>query len=172
MNERGKAWLGTIVFLFAVPGVVAGVVPFLLSGWRFERSGAKVVPLFGGAAIAIGVAFLMHSFVMFAARGVGTPAPIAPTKHLVVSGAYRYVRNPMYLAVLAIIFGQAALFADASVALYGVSVFVVVAGFVRAYEEPTLLQRHGVEYERYRAMVPGWIPRLEPYTPSSDADER
>ena len=161
MDERGKAWLGTIVFLFAVPGVVAGVIPFLLTGWRFEWRG--VASLIGCAAISIGVAFLLHSFAMFAARGVGTPAPIAPTKHLVVTGAYRYVRNPMYLAVLAIIFGQAALFADASVALYGAIVFVVVATFVRVYEEPTLLAQFGVEYERYRAAVRGWIPRVTPY---------
>jgi protein-S-isoprenylcysteine O-methyltransferase Ste14 len=97
------------------------------------------------------------------ARGVGTPAPIAPTKHLVVTGAYRYVRNPIYLAVLSIIFGQALLFADVGVALYGVGVFLLVATFVRLYEEPTLRETYGAEYERYCAQVPPWIPSTSPY---------
>ena len=164
MNERVQAWLGTIVFLFVVPGVVAGLIPFLIHGQRVV-DGAGVWP--GAAAIAIGVVLLLHAFVLFAVRGIGTPAPIAPTKHLVVTGAYRYVRNPMYLAVLSIIFGQALLFADVTVALYGVGIFLLVATFVRFYEEPTLHEQFGNEYDRYRAQVPRWIPRSRPY--SSDA---
>jgi protein-S-isoprenylcysteine O-methyltransferase Ste14 len=169
VDERGKAWLGTIVFLFAVPGVVAGLVPYLICGWRFGSSG--VTSLLGGAAVGVGVAFLLHSFVEFAARGVGTPAPIAPTKHLVVTGAYRYVRNPMYLAVLAIIFGQALMFQHAAVAIYGALVLVTVAAFVRVYEEPTLSAKHGAEYDRYRAAVRAWIPRTSPYEGASDASD-
>jgi protein-S-isoprenylcysteine O-methyltransferase Ste14 len=170
VDERGKAWLGTIVFLFVVPGLVAGVGPFLISGWRFEPN-LDARALLGATSIAIGVAFLLHSFVQFAARGIGTPAPVAPTKHLVVTGAYRYVRNPMYLAVLSIIFGQAVVFRDASVAVYGVAIFALVAAFVRLYEEPTLAQRFGLEYERYRASVPRWIPRSTPYEDPSDASD-
>ena len=164
MNERVQAWLGTIVFLFVVPGVVAGLIPFLIRGGEVADGVGMWV---GAAAIAIGVVQLLHAFVLFAARGIGTPAPIAPTKHLVVTGAYRYVRNPMYLAVLSIIFGQALLFADLTVALYGVGIFLLVATFVHLYEEPTLHEQFGHEYDRYRAQVPRWIPRARPY--SSDA---
>jgi protein-S-isoprenylcysteine O-methyltransferase Ste14 len=160
VNERVQAWVGTIVFLFVVPGVVAGLVPFLIHGQEVV-DGAGVWP--GAAGVAIGVVLLLHAFVLFAARGIGTPAPIAPTKHLVVTGAYRYVRNPMYLAVLSIIFGQALLFANVAVALYGVGIFLLVATFVRFYEEPTLHEQFGHEYDRYRAFVPRWLPRLTPY---------
>jgi protein-S-isoprenylcysteine O-methyltransferase Ste14 len=168
--ERLAAWLGTIVFLFAMPGVVAGVVPFFICGWQ-PAPGASAASLFGGAGIALGVVFLLHSFVEFAARGIGTPAPIAPTKHLVVTGAYRYVRNPMYLAVLAIIFGQAVLFRNASVAVYGVVIFVTVALFVLGYEEPILEERFGGEYVQYRASVPRWVPRFTPYEGPRDAPD-
>jgi protein-S-isoprenylcysteine O-methyltransferase Ste14 len=160
VSERTRAWLGTIVFLFVVPGVVAGLIPWSIHGHRMV-GGVGVWP--GAAAIAVGDVLLLHAFVLFAARGIGTPAPIAPTKHLVVTGAYRHVRNPMYLAVLSIIFGQALLFTSAVVALYGVGVFLLVATFVRLYEEPTLLEQFGAEYERYRTFVPRWLPRLTPY---------
>ena len=160
MGERVHAWLGTIVFLFVVPGVVAGLVPILLHG---QETVGGIGRWPGAAGIAIGVVLLLHAFVLFAARGIGTPAPIAPTKHLVVTGAYRYVRNPMYLAVLSIIFGQALLYWSVAVAIYGVGVFLLVATFVRLYEEPTLQEQFGREYERYRALVPRWLPRLTPY---------
>jgi len=109
--------------------------------------------------IVAGVVFLIHAFARFAAQGVGTPAPIAPTKHLVVTGVYRWVRNPMYLAVLAIIVGQALLFESGALALYALAVAAAFLTFVRLYEEPTLLSTFGAEYEDYRARVPGWWPR-------------
>ncbi len=165
MTERTKAWLGTVAFLFAAPGVVAGLMPWVINGWRRLDEGANgsAAVAIGAAAILLGVGFLLHAFARFAQQGVGTPAPIAPTAHLVVTGVYRHVRNPMYLAVLAIIFGQALAFADARLALYGVVVFAACAAFVRGYEEPTLRDRFGDEYERYRAAVPGWIPRWRSY---------
>jgi len=164
MSDRLQAWVGTIVFLFVVPGVVAGLIPFLIHGPEVVDGGGVWL---GAAAIAVGIVMLLHAFVLFATRGIGTPAPIAPTQHLVVAGAYRYVRNPMYLAVLSIIFGQALLFANVGVAIYGVGIFLLVATFVRLYEEPTLHEQFGHEYDRYRAQVPRWIPRSRPY--SSDA---
>jgi protein-S-isoprenylcysteine O-methyltransferase Ste14 len=84
---------------------------------------------------------------------------VAPTETLVVGGLYRHVRNPMYLAVLAVIAGQAVWFGSASLAAYGALVAALFVGFVRGYEEPTLAARYGERYERYRAEVPGWIPR-------------
>jgi protein-S-isoprenylcysteine O-methyltransferase Ste14 len=81
---------------------------------------------------------VLESFARFAIEGMGTPAPILPTQRLVISGSYRFVRNPMYLAVLCIIFGQAALLADWRVALYGAVIWLVSHAFVLTYEEPTL----------------------------------
>jgi protein-S-isoprenylcysteine O-methyltransferase Ste14 len=121
------------------------------------------VRLVGGVAILAGLAGLLPAFVRFVVEGVGTPAPVAPTGRLVVGGAYRHVRNPMYLAVGAIIVGQALLLGQAILLLYAVFFAAAVATFVRGYEEPTLLGRFGEQYEAYRREVPRWRPRLRPW---------
>jgi len=111
--------------------------------------------------IAIGIAiYLWTAFWGFAFVGGGTPAPIAPTKTLVVKGLHRYVRNPMYVGVALIIAGQAWLFHSWHIAIYLACVLVVVNLFVIFHEEPTLQRQFGEEYERYRARVPRWIPKI------------
>ena len=102
----------------------------------------------------------MDSFGRFALQGLGTPAPIAPTQHLVVTGLYRYVRNPIYVAVAAVIFGQAVLFGDWRLFAYGAAFCLDCHLFVVGYEEPTLKKSFGAEYEAFRINVPRWIPRL------------
>lgn len=159
-----RAWTGTILFLFVAPGVVAGVVPWFISGWRphdWGDASALIVPI-AWVTIGLGVSFLLHAFALFA-RHRGTPAPIAPTETLVVTGVYRFVRNPMYLAVLAIILGQALLFGSVGLVLYGVIVLAMVFAFVKGYEEPTLAGTYGEQYLDYRRNVPGWWPRLTPW---------
>ncbi|MDT5322922.1 MAG: hypothetical protein QOF25_74 [Mycobacterium sp.] len=101
---------------------------------------------------------LLHAFGRFVHEGLGTPAPIAPTEHLVVGGLYRYVRNPMYLAVVATIVGQAFALGRFGLLWYAAGVFVVIALFVHGYEEPTLSRRFGEEYARYREEVGRWLP--------------
>ena len=91
-----------------------------------------------------------------------TSGPVAPTDRLVVGGLYRFVRNPMYLAVLAAIAGQAVMLGQPVLVAYGVVVGVAVVSFVRGYEEPTLQQRFGPAYDEYRQAVPAWLPRLRP----------
>lgn len=162
--SHARAWIGTIVFLFLAPGVVAGLIPWLISGWRwYDWGGAAwvVVPI-AWISIAIGVAFLLHAFALFALHR-GTPAPVAPTQTLVVTGVYRFVRNPMYLAVLTIILGQALLFGSWWLVLYAVMVLAAVVAFVKGYEEPTLTGTYGGRYLDYRRNVPGWWPRLTPW---------
>ena len=99
----------------------------------------------------------------FGWTGRGTPAPMIPPQRLVVVGLYRHVRNPMYLAVLALIAGQALLLGRPRLLGYGAAVFAAVYAFVRGYEEPTLRARYGAPYEAYRRAVPGWWPRLRPW---------
>ena len=159
---RVRAWAGTLVFLVVTPGVVAGLVPGLITGWRNPWTGAAV-PIVASVVILCGVVVLLDAFVRFA-RADGTPAPPAPTAHLVVVGSYRHVRNPMYLAVLAIILGQALLFGSWGAVVYAGVVLLMVALFVRGYEEPTLEDEYGDEYREYRRNVRGWIPRLRPWT--------
>ena len=156
---RARAAVGSLVFLVVVPGVVAGLVPWLLTGWQPHDPG---IPAFfaGVALVATGALVLLGAFGRFVLEGVGTPAPVAPTERLVVGGLYRYVRNPMYLAVAATIVGQALILARPVLLAYAAAFGLVVAAFVRGYEEPTLAARYGEQYEAYRRAVPAWWPRL------------
>jgi protein-S-isoprenylcysteine O-methyltransferase Ste14 len=169
MTPTAKAWVGTILFLIVAPGVIAGLIPWLITQWQNAYWGGPVPLIFGMLLIALGVGFVLSAFVRFVTEGRGTPAPIAPTEHLVIGGIYRYVRNPMYLAVAAIILGQALLFGSSWLLLYAVIFMGVVLAFVKLYEEPTLLKRYGDEYEQYRQNVRAWMPRAKPWRDSSSS---
>lgn len=159
-----SAIAGSAIFLIAAPGVVAGLVPWLLSDrWGLPWSAVPGFVLAGGVLIVAAAAVLLHAFARFALEGLGTPAPVAPTEKLVIGGIYRHVRNPMYVAVLSIIIGQALLFSSWTLVAYAVIGAGVMGSFVRLYEEPTLANRYGAEYETYRRNVPGWLPRLTPW---------
>jgi protein-S-isoprenylcysteine O-methyltransferase Ste14 len=154
------AFAKTLVFTVFVPGTVAGYVP-----WRLQRGASPVTGVEAWAAlivIAVGIAIYFHTaFWGFALIGGGTPAPIAPTKILVVKGLHRYVRNPMYLGVALAIAGQAWLFHSLHILIYMVCMLTVAHLFVIFYEEPTLRRHFGEEYDHYRATVPRWIPKLK-----------
>jgi protein-S-isoprenylcysteine O-methyltransferase Ste14 len=156
--RRSAAVLGSSVFMGLAPGTVAGLVPWWLTGWHAGHwwpavRVAGIVPLLLGAGV------LVHAFARFVIDGMGTPAPVAPTERLVVGGLYRHVRNPMYVAVVAAIAGQALLLGRPVLLVYGLLAGAVMWAFARWYEEPALSGRFGEEYERYRATVPGWVPR-------------
>jgi protein-S-isoprenylcysteine O-methyltransferase Ste14 len=141
-----------------VPGTVAGLIPWLLTGWEARDPWPPLRGL-GIALIVAGVGVLLHAFLRFVVEGVGTPAPVAPTQQLVVGGLYRYVRNPMYLAVAATIVGQALVLGQLVLLVYAAVFGVAVFAFVRWYEEPTLRRQFGDQYEEYQRAVPGWWPR-------------
>jgi protein-S-isoprenylcysteine O-methyltransferase Ste14 len=122
--------------------------------------GLAPVRWIGGALIAAGLAVLLDSFARFALRGLGTPAPVAPPTRLVVTGLYRHVRNPMYVAILAMVGGQALLLGDPRLLAWGAILWAAFHLFVVGYEEPALRRTFGAEYEAFRASVPRWIPRL------------
>ncbi|HZC53938.1 MAG TPA: isoprenylcysteine carboxylmethyltransferase family protein [Mycobacterium sp.] len=160
-TRRASATAGTAVFLVVVPGSVAGVVPWWLTGWR---SGAADHPfpvrVLGVVLVAAGAGVLLHAFASFVIEGLGTPAPPAPTERLVIGGLYRYIRNPMYLAVLIVIIGQELLLARPVLFAYAAAVAAAVVSFVYGYEQPTLTRRYGEQYEHYRRDVPAWWPRF------------
>jgi protein-S-isoprenylcysteine O-methyltransferase Ste14 len=164
--QRTRAAAGSLIFLVVAPGTTAVLIPWLLTRWRVEEATALWVPLrvAGAVLVVAGAAVLLQAFARFVREGLGTPAPVAPPEQLVVGGLFRYVRNPMYLAVLAMIVGQAALLWRAVLLLYAAGFALVVAAFVHWYEEPTLRARFGAPYEAYRRAVPGWWPRLRPWT--------
>src|SRR5262245_4960916 len=136
--SRTSAVIGSLLFLVLAPGTVALYVPWALTGWRFAP------PLFDGALsrvlgtllVLLGLPVLVEAFARFALQGGGTPAPILPTERLVVTGFYRHVRNPMYVAVVAIIWGQGLLLGSSRVIVYGLAVWAAFHLFVLVFEEP------------------------------------
>ena len=162
--RRALAGIATALFLLIAPGTVAGFIPWWITRWRFPGPQWFVAEIAGGLLILGAVCVLVESFARFAWKGLGTPAPVFPTRHLVVSGLYRFVRNPMYVAVVSAIIGQALLFANLPLAGYGALVWVSFHAFVILYEESTLRKTFGTEYQLFVANVPRWIPRLTPWT--------
>jgi protein-S-isoprenylcysteine O-methyltransferase Ste14 len=162
---RIGAIAGSILFLLVAPGIVAGVIPWSISHYSFGPPLLGVEPLrwLGIVLLILGGVLLLETFARFALQGRGTPAPIAPTKSLVVTGSYRFVRNPMYVAVVSLILGQALLFGNLIVLAYGLAAWLTVHLFVLSYEEPTLSATYGAQYDRYRANVRRWLPRLTPW---------
>ncbi len=151
--------LKTLFFLIFVPGVVAGFVPLTLL-----RFGAQMdFGVFSYLAFPLwifGSIVILWCFWDFVQKGKGTPAPIDPPKELVVSGFYRHVRNPMYVGVLAVIFGHILWFGYWNLLIYALLIFSAFHLFVTQYEEPNLKRRFGVSYQEYLKKVPRWIPRV------------
>src|SRR5215204_7668150 len=166
--RKPTAAVGSAMFFLAAPGVVMGLIPWLTGGWQAREPLPYWAPMrvLGGILLVAGLIALIRAFVRFVMEGLGTPAPIAAPERLVVGGVYRYVRNPMYVAVLAAIVGQALFLGRLGLLLYAGVVWVAVAAFVRFYEEPTLTRRFGAEYEAYRRAVPAWWPRLRSWDPA------
>lgn len=159
--NRAAAILGSAVFLVIAPGTIAVLVPYWIYRWHMAPPllGWTALPVIGALLICAGFPLLLDSFWRFAIQGLGTPAPVAPPKHLVVSGLYRYVRNPMYVAVSSLVFGQGLLFGSVQVLKYGVAVIVGFHLFVLLYEEPVLREKFGGEYDDYCKNVRRWWPR-------------
>lgn len=147
---------------------MAGVVPWWLTGWRSAAPLSAWWPLrlVGALLLIAGAAVVVHAFARFVTEGIGTPAPVAPTAHLVVGGLYRYVRNPMYLAVTAAILGQALLLWRPVLLVYAAIIAAAFVAFVLGYEQPALSRQFGASYEAYRRAVPAWWPRLHAFSPT------
>jgi len=165
---RGSAALGSALFFLIAPTTVAGIVPWWISRWRLQAPffDLQLVQWFGAVLILLGVPVLVETFARFALQGRGTPAPVAPTQHLVTTGFNRYVRNPIYLALVAIVFGQGLILGDAGLLVYGALLWLGFHIFVLVYEEPTLRKTFGAEYDTYCANVSRWLPRLPGATSS------
>lgn len=151
--------LGSFVFFVAAPGVMAGLVPWLITAWEGSPAGWDAVDVLGALVGVAGLAMVVACFVRFVREGRGTPAPIAPTQELVVGGLYRYLRNPMYVGVGLVIAGQCLAFRSLGL-VFWLAVFVLaVTVFVVGYEQPTLRARYGSSYDAYRRSVPAVVPR-------------
>lgn len=155
--------LKTLLFTILVPGTVTILVPglllssqlnrFLPAGGPFRYAGLVLIIL--GALIYLGCAR------EFTFTGIGTPAPIDPPKELVAKGLYRFTRNPMYVGVLSVVFGEALWFNSLLLAGYGVILFAGFHLFIIFYEEPALRRKFGEGYRRYCRSTPRWLFRTK-----------
>ncbi len=152
--------LKTLLFTIFVPGTVLGLVPrWLLGGFpRLERG---PVTWLGVLILVFGTGIYFRCAWEFAVRGLGTPAPIAPTKFLVTTALHRHVRNPMYIGVFGVLLGEMVTFRSMVLLEYAAFLCVAVDLFVIFYEEPTLRRQFGESYKEYCRSVPRWVPKFD-----------
>ncbi len=148
-----------LVFTVLVPGTFGVYLPYWFAANRppdFDLGGLRYL---GFIPVLIGAGFYFRCALDFAFKGRGTPAPIDAPKFLVTSNLYRMVRNPMYVGVLMVVFGEGLLYQSFAVFRYAAAVWLGFHLFVMVYEEPTLREKFGADYEEYCRKVPRWIPR-------------
>ena len=164
LNMRFLLALRAIFFVLLLPGTVAGYIPFhILRTADRLRVPELSLSCVGASILAIaGTVVLLRCWDFFA-KGKGTLAPIDPPRVLVVSGLYRFTRNPMYNGVLALILGEAWLFGSVSLLKYALLVLVLFHLFVVLYEEPALTSQFGESYRAYRRAVPRWGFTTRPF---------
>ena len=157
--SRLRAVLGSAAFvLFGGPTIVAGLVPWFLTRWEADDA-PTALRILGAALIVAGGGLVLETTARFALEGRGTPAPFAAPERFVVRGSYRVVRNPMYVGVLALIFGQAVLLGREVLLVWAGVAAILFQLFVVLHEEPELRKRFGAEYDDYRRRVGRWLPR-------------
>lgn len=163
--SRVQALLGTLIFIFVVPGTFAVYLPWAIAGGRMAPPflGTEATRWLGWTLVAAGAAIVLEAQARFVWKGFGTPAPIAPPSRLVVSGFYRFVRNPMYVGVVTLVLGEALVFACPWLFVYAAILVTAFHLFVLTYEEPTLRRKFPADYPAFFAAVPRWIPRLTPW---------
>jgi protein-S-isoprenylcysteine O-methyltransferase Ste14 len=159
--------LRTLLFSILVPGVVALYLPylFLQGAHQLALPAVLALPWIGVALFALGIALYFWCAGEFTFRGKGTPAPVDPPRALVIKGPYRWTRNPMYVAVLSVILGEALFFQSSSLLVYAALLLATFHLFIISYEEPTLERLFGLAYTQYRMAVPRWLPLWPPRIP-------
>jgi protein-S-isoprenylcysteine O-methyltransferase Ste14 len=162
-SSRRNIVVSILFTIFGGPGIVLVYLPLWITRFRVPADEPWWQIVLAGVLITAGLTPMLESILRFIYAGHGTLMPTAPTEHLVVSGFYRYVRNPMYTGVLFALAGELILFERRSLAIYAAMVWLVVHLFVCFYEEPTLTRRYGDEYLQFKQSVPRWLPRLKPW---------
>jgi protein-S-isoprenylcysteine O-methyltransferase Ste14 len=166
-THRRSVIVSILFTLFGGPGIILVYLPFWITGFHIPAGAPLWHMLLGAALILLGLIPLFESIVRFVRVGRGTLMPAVPTEDLVVSGLYRYVRNPMYVGDLVSLAGEAILFWSRGLAIYTLLVGLGFHLFVVLYEERTLARRHPSDYPRYVRQVPRWLPRLTPWQGSA-----
>jgi protein-S-isoprenylcysteine O-methyltransferase Ste14 len=150
-------WLRNLLFTIVVPGAGGVLIPW----WILAHSHATLDQgaWYAVVVIVLGAALYLWCLWAFAIVGRGTPGPWDPPRRFVAAGPYRWVRNPMYIAALLVVIGEAWLFRSLPLLAYAGAAEIIFHLFVIGYEEPALRRRFGETYDEYRRTVPRWIPR-------------
>lgn len=156
--------------ILILPFTVTIIVPLLLYNPQQTIIPNHIALLVTGLVLmTAGLLLFIYTVFLFRSRGKGTLAPWAPTQKLVVTGPYRYCRNPMITGVFCILAGETMVFHSLNIAIWAVAFFLINTSFFIFYEEPSLLKRFGDDYTIYKKHVPRWIPRLTPYNPAAES---
>ncbi len=173
MASLRRSLVVSILFaVFGGPGFVLVYIPWWMTRFRIPPGEPAWQWLIAAAMILTGLTPLFASMIRFVFVGRGTLVPGIPTEHLVVSGLYRYVRNPMYLGVLLSLAGEAVLLWSRDIVLEALIAWLATHLFILVYEEPTLSRRYPGEYPSYKRNVPRWLPRLKPWVSASSHPAR
>jgi protein-S-isoprenylcysteine O-methyltransferase Ste14 len=164
-RRRALNVAGSVAWFVTVGGLSGWVLPYLAGDWHFHPA-PLAVRIAGGILIGAGLVPLIWSFADFIGAG-GTPVPVASPPRLVVTGFYRYVRNPIYVGFLVTLGGEVLLFWSPGLLRYTLVACAVGVAAVRWYEEPVLARKFGADYAEYRRAVRAWVPRTRPWTASS-----
>jgi protein-S-isoprenylcysteine O-methyltransferase Ste14 len=162
-SRRTSIVVSVLFTVFGGPGFILVYIPWWMTHFQVPKEEPAWQVLIAAVMIGPGLIPLFASMLRFITEGRGTLVPAVPTERLVVSGLYRYVRNPMYVGVLTTLAGETVLFAAHQMVNYLIVVLILVHLFVVLYEEPTLARRHPEDYPRYKRNVPRWLPRLKPW---------
>lgn len=152
--------LRNFIFVVLQPGIVAGLLPFMIAKSSFKSMFTNSLLLHhyvGLLTFLAGVFIMLHCVVRFAIDGLGTLSPADPTKRLVISGLYKFSRNPMYVGVILILLGEVAFTLSANLFFYSIGIFVLFNLFVAYREEPRLKKDFGQDYEAYCKTVRRWV---------------
>jgi protein-S-isoprenylcysteine O-methyltransferase Ste14 len=158
---RTKAVAASLAWFVTVGGTFGCLLPYLSGDWHFHPA-PLAVRVTGVVLIGAGLIPLLRSFADFIMAG-GTPVPVASPPRLVISGYYRYLRNPIYAGFTGVLSGEVLLFWSAGLLRYTVVACAVGMAAVHWYEEPVLLRKFGAPYAEYRRAVRAWIPRARPW---------
>ncbi|SHH53714.1 Phospholipid methyltransferase [Chryseolinea serpens] len=153
-------FLRNLFFTILQPGVVAGLIPFLIARKNFEHSADQAFQIHHYAGIAVcltGIGITLHCIANFAIHGRGTLSPADPTKQLVISGLYRFSRNPMYVGVMLMLIGEAIFTQSTGLLVYSIGIFTAFNLFIVFREEPRLKKDFGTSYHEYCKTVRRWI---------------
>ena len=160
-------WLRTAAYTTTFVAMVFGLLPRWVVAAAGGAALVRGLPVLAGMVlIVLGVCVMVWTWGAFGVHGRGTPAPFDPPRRLVARGPYRYVRNPMYLAGVLVLLGEAVLFASPVLLGYTVVYWLATHLLVVGYEERTLARSFGTSYAEYRAAVHRWLPRLVRETPA------